>query len=123
MFGVADFEVLEVVDDGTELAIEAETTRRLVCCSSCGDESRPEGPAVESPCGTCRRGGDGAGAVAQARLALLGARLRGQHLDLGPRLADPRRVLTTRAAAVGPPAGWSPSRGTPASVAWGLAVS
>jgi transposase len=41
-FGAAGFEVLDVVDDGIELAIDVETERRVVGCSGCGTRAMPK---------------------------------------------------------------------------------
>jgi hypothetical protein len=41
-FGAAGFEVLEVVDDGTKLVIQVETTQRLTGCPPCGTPAEPK---------------------------------------------------------------------------------
>ena len=45
-FGAAGFEVLEIIDDGTEWVIEVETTQRLVGCSRRGTRAIPRPPVV-----------------------------------------------------------------------------
>jgi hypothetical protein len=41
-FGATGFDVLDVADDGVELAIEVETTPALVGCSGCGTRAVPK---------------------------------------------------------------------------------
>jgi len=121
-FGAAGFEVLEVVDDGTELAIEVETSQQLVGCPACGTRAVPKDrrwvTLRDVPAG--RR-------MVRVRWRKRVWRCPEPDCEVNTwteqaELADPRRVLTTRAAQ------WATDRveaieGTPASIARGLAVS
>jgi len=121
-FGAAGFEVLAVVDDGMELVVDVETTAAVVGCSSCGSRAIPKD----------RRWVILRDVPAGQRFVRLRWRKRvwrcgdddcevntwTEQSDL----ADPRRLLTTRAAE------WATDRveaieGTPASIARGFGVS
>jgi hypothetical protein len=45
-FGAANFEVLDVADDGVELIISIQSTTTVMGCASCGNASSSEGSPV-----------------------------------------------------------------------------
>ncbi|MDQ6798360.1 MAG: ISL3 family transposase [Actinomycetota bacterium] len=121
-FGTAGFEVLAVVDDGVELTLEVETTSAVVGCSGCGTRAIPKDrrwvTLRDAPAG--RR---------SVRLRWRKRIWRCAEPDCetntwteASELADPRRVLTSRAAE------WATDRveaieGTPTSIARGFGVA
>ncbi len=121
-FGAAGFEVLDVADDGIELAIEVETERRVVGCSGCGTRAVPKDrrwvTLRDVPAG--RR-------FVRVRWRKRIWRCPEPDCDVNTwtaqaSLAEPRRVLTTRAAE------WATDRvaaieGTPASIARNFGLS
>jgi transposase len=121
-FGAAGFDVLHVADDGVELVIEVETTPALVGCSGCGTRAVPKDrrwvTLRDVPAG--RR-------FVRVRWRKRIWRCPEPDCDVNTwteqaELADPRRVLTTRAAE------WATDRvaaieGTPASVARNFGLS
>ncbi|HUR23160.1 MAG TPA: helix-turn-helix domain-containing protein [Acidimicrobiales bacterium] len=121
-FGAAGFDVLDVVDDGVELVIEVETSPALVGCSGCGTRAVPKDrrwvTLRDVPAG--RR-------FVRVRWRKRIWRCPEPDCDVNTwteqaELADPRRVLTTRAAE------WATDRvaaieGTPASIARNFGLS
>jgi len=121
-FGTAGFDVLAVVDDGVELVVDVETTATVVGCSGCGTRAIPKDrrwvTLRDVPAG--RR---------FVRLRWRKRIWRCAETDCdtntwteASELADPRRVLTSRAAE------WATDRveaieGTPASIARGFGVA
>ena len=121
-FGTAGFDVLAVADDGVELAVDVETTSVVVGCSGCGTRAIPKDrrwvTLRDVPAG--RR---------SVRLRWRKRIWRCPEADCetntwteASELADPRRVLTTRAAE------WATDRvqaieGTPTSIARGFGVA
>jgi hypothetical protein len=121
-FGEAGFEVLCIADDGVELVIDVESTAGLVGCHGCGTRAVPKD----------RRWVTLRDVSAGRRFVRVRWRKRiwrcvdpdcevntwTEHAEL----AEPRRVLTTRAAE------WATDRveaieGTPASIARGFGLS
>jgi transposase len=81
-----------------------------------------QGPPLGDPAGRAHGGAVGAGAVAQAGVLLLGPGVSGAHMDRASLAAEPRRVLTARAAR------WATDQvaaieATPASIARRFGVS
>jgi transposase len=121
-FGAAGFDVLDVVDDGVELVIDVETSPALVGCSGCGTRAVPKDrrwvTLRDVPAG--RR-------FVRVRWRKRIWRCPEPDCDVNTwteraELADPRRVLTTRAAE------WATDRvaaidGTPASIARNFGLS
>lgn len=121
-FGAPGFEVLDVSDDGVELVVEVQTAAAVVGCSGCGTRARPKDRRWVS--------------VRDAPSGDRAVRLRWRKriwccpdpdcdvrtwTERSP-LAEPRRVLTTRAGE------WATDRvaaieGTPSSIARGFGVS
>lgn len=121
-FGTAGFDVLAVVDDGVELAVDVETTSVVVGCSGCGTRAVPKD----------RRWVTLRDVPAGRRFVRLRWRKRiwrcvEADCEVNTwteqsELADPRRVLTARAAE------WATDRveaieGTPTSIARGFGVA
>jgi transposase len=121
-FGATGFDVLDVADDGVELVIEVETSPALVGCSGCGTRAVPKDrrwvTLRDVPAG--RR-------FVRVRWRKRIWRCPEPDCDVNTwteqaELADPRRVLTTRAAE------WATDRvaaieGTPASIARNFGLS
>jgi transposase len=121
-FGAAGFEVLDVVDDGVELVIAVQTTPGLVGCVGCGTRAVPK----DRRWVTLRDVAAGRRFV-RVRWRKRIWRCADVDCDVNTwteqaELAEPRRVLTTRAAE------WATDRvgaieGTPASIARGFGLS
>jgi transposase len=121
-FGAAGFDVLDVADDGVELVIEVETSPAVVGCSGCGTRAVPKDrrwvTLRDVPAG--RR-------FVRVRWRKRIWRCPEPDCEVNTwteqaELADPRRVLTTRAAE------WATDRvaaieGTPASIARNFGLS
>lgn len=121
-FGAPGLEVLRVSDDGVEVTVEVQTTATVVGCGGCGTRAKPKDRRWVT--------------VRDAPLADRAVRVRWRkRVWVCPELAcevktwteladlaEPRRVLTRRAAV------WAAGRvaaveGTPASIARGFAVA
>jgi transposase len=121
-FGASGFGVLDVVDDGVELEVQIQTVAAAVGCSTCGTRARPKD----------RRWVTRRDAPSGDRAVRLRWRKRvwscpdadcdAKTWTEGTGLAEPRRVLTARAAE------WATDRvaaleGTPASIAHSFGMS
>jgi transposase len=121
-FGAPGFVVLAVIDDGHELVVEVETTATVVGCGGCGSRAR----AKDRRWVTLRDAPAG-GRPVRVRWHKRVWSCPDDDRDVvtwteEAELAEPRRVLTSRAAR------WATDRvaaieGTPASIARGFGVS